>query len=143
MFRFFENYSGMNDANFFLLPYKENLVFMRKNFLRFSCQDNQNDVNLPEKRFEKISGFMCERVRACVRLCQDLEKFKLLYLRNYSADGTEIWRALEAFAALSSILFSLKLILGLGFHDDLNFVKNVCNRSSCRKFKAIELNSCL
>ena len=37
-------------------------------------------------------------------------------------------------AAHSFISFLLKLIHGLGFYDDLNFLQNVCNRSSCRKF---------
>ena len=32
-------------------------------------------------------------------------------------------------AAFSLISFSLKLIHGLGFYDDLNFLKNVYNRS--------------
>ena len=35
-------------------------------------------------------------------------------------------------AASSMILFSLKCIHGLRFYDDLNFSKNVCNRSSYR-----------
>ena len=47
-----------------------------------------------------------------------LGKFKLLYLRNYSADRAEIWCA-------PLIPFSLKLIQGLRFYDDLNFLKNV------------------
>ena len=32
------------------------------------------------------------------------------------------------------ISLSLKMIHKLGFYDDSNFLKNVCNRSSCRKF---------
>ena len=47
--------------------------------------------------------------------------FARVFLRYYSADWAEIWRAPIAYF----ILFSLKLILGLGFHDDLNFVNNV------------------
>ena len=39
--------------------------------------------------------------------------------------------------------FSLKLIHGLGFYDDLNFLKNVCKGFSCRKFEGIELNNSL
>ena len=41
------------------------------------------------------------------------------------------------------ISFSLKFIYGLGFYDVLNFRKNVCNRSSCYKFWAIELYNSL
>ena len=44
---------------------------------------------------------------------------------------------------ISAISFSLKLIHGLGFRDDFNFMKNLRNRSCCRKFQAIELNSSL
>ena len=44
-------------------------------------------------------------------------------------------------ATLSSISISLKFIhFGLGFYKHFNILKNVCNRSSCHKFLAIELN---
>ena len=33
----------------FLLPQKGSFVFMKKRFLRFTCQDTQNDVKRPEK----------------------------------------------------------------------------------------------
>ena len=63
-----------------------------------------------------------------------LAKSKLSYLRNYLADQAEIWCTPEADMPLSLISFLLKLIHELGFCDDLNFLKIVCNRSSCRKF---------
>ena len=44
----------------------------------------------------------------------------------------EIWCAPKADAALASISFSLKLILGVEFDDDLNYCKNVLNHFSSR-----------
>ena len=61
----------------------------------------------------------------CVCVCVKTGKFKLLYLGNYSADRAEIRCAPKADAAFSLISFSLKLIHGLEFYDDLNFLKNV------------------
>ena len=37
--------------------------------------------------------------------------------------------------------FRKNWFIRLGFSDDLNFLKNVCNCSSCPKFKAMKLNS--
>ena len=45
-----------------LLPRKESFVFIDKIFLRISCQDTQNDVKRPEKRFVK----KCPSVYVCV-----------------------------------------------------------------------------
>ena len=97
----------------FFLPHKK--FCLHGFFLRFLCQDTQNYVKRPEKRFTKI-------VRMCVCV-EGLKKFRNSGLRNYSAHRTEICCALKANAALSLIPFSLKLIHGLGFYDDLNISK--------------------
>ena len=64
-------------------------------------------------------------------------KFKLLYLRNYSFDYAEIWCIPKENTSLSSKSFSLKPTYGLGYYGDFNFLNNVCNHSSCRKFQGI------
>ena len=65
---------------------------------------------------------MRARARACVCVCMYVEnsgKSKLLYLRNYSANGAEVWCAPKV--TLSEVSFSLKLIHELGSYDDVNF----------------------
>ena len=98
---------------------------------RFSCQDTQNDVKRLEKWF-RINVRIC--VCVCVCVCWNFGKFKFLYLRNHSADRAKILCVPKAYATLPLIPFSLKLIHGLGFYDNLTFFKNICNRSSCSKF---------
>ena len=65
---------------------------------RFSCQDTLNSVERSEKWFRKNVWM---DVCACVR--RDFEKFKRLYLRNYSVDRIEIWYGGEAEVSLPSI----------------------------------------
>ena len=60
-----------------------------------------------------------EKISVCVKTS---EKFKPLYLRNYLTDRDEISCAPKAVVLIS---FSLKLIRGLGFYDDFNFLNNV------------------
>ena len=74
---------------------------------------------------------MC--VCVCVCVCVKPSE-KLLDLNNYSADRADILCALKADVALSVISFSLKLSHGLEIYDDLNFLKNVCNRYSRTNF---------
>ena len=61
-------------------------------------------------------------------VCYDFGKFKVMYLTNYSADRDEIFCTPKAEVALSLMSLSFKLIHGLGFYEDLNFLKNACNR---------------
>ena len=105
----------------FFLPHKK--FCLHGFFLLFLCQDTQNYVKRPEKRFRKIVRMdMCVCVGVFVYV-KGLKKFRNSGLRNYSAHRAEIWCALKANAALSLIPFSFKLIHGLGFYDDLNISK--------------------
>ena len=92
-----------------------------------------------KKLFRK--NIRCNRLYVCVYVYWNYGKFELKYFRNYSTYRAEILCVLRVDAALSSILFSLKLNDELGFYDDLNFSKNVCNRSRCRKFRGIKQNA--
>ena len=78
--------------------------------------------------------YACTSVTVSVSKSYHLEKFNV---RKYSADRA----APKADAALSFVLFSLKLIHSFESYDDFNFLKNICNRPSCDKFQVIELNN--
>ena len=51
----------------------------------------------------------------------------------------KLWRALKVDAVLSLISFSLKLILGLRFYDDLNFFKPSVTALDLTNFKGSNL----
>ena len=70
-------------------------------------------INVQKSDLKKMSGCVCVCVYACVCACK---------------------RSRVRVCALPLVSLSLKLIHGLTFYDDLNILRNVCNRSSCRKF---------
>ena len=117
--KFFENIFQ------FLLSHKVSFVCMEtKNFDIFRpghskwCKTSTSDL-------EKMSAWMC----VCVKTSENLK-----FCISGITQTIELKFAPQAHAALPLVLFSFKLIHGLGFYDNFNFLKNICNRSSCRKF---------
>ena len=72
-----------------------------------------NGVRRPEKWFRKnVQMDVCACMLSCMRAYMHFEKFKRLYLRNYSTDRIEIWyggKASVSFFSIISITIDLRI----------------------------------
>ena len=100
---------------------------------RYTCLLHycENYEFLCTPRYTKISGL-------CTFWYITFRVYELFWYVNFGYMHFRFYATLPKFGVNTDATFSLislKLIHRLGSYGDFNFVKNVCNRSSCRTYK--------
>ena len=110
---------------------------MGKKFF-WDFHDTQNEVKRPKSCLEIMTGCVC----VCV--CIKASEYSIFCISGITQMiKMKIGVCLNQTRPFLWYHFPSNLIHGLEFYDNLNFLNNICNRSSCPEFQAIELNSFL